>query len=225
MQVSTFTSDFDWLVASRQFICQTIQDCLANETIVRLALSGGSTPKPVYDSLAKESIPFDRLELFQVDERYVPPESSDLNANMLRETILKDATLFRGYHLFDTALTLQNSMQVYEEMLAKLPQPLFHLTILGIGPDGHTASLFPHSPALASDQLVASTSTEVFAGRDRLTLTPKALLASETILILVNGREKSAITNAFIEGKAKKEDLPIMCIHEHKNIHLFWQNG
>jgi len=221
----TFSSDQAWLQASTQFIVQSIQSQLSKGGKFRLALSGGSTPKPVYKNLVDQNIPFSQIDLFQVDERYVPAESSDLNASMLRETLSLDVNQFHASYFFDTSIPLVESVQAYERALVKMSQPLFHLTILGIGPDGHTASLFPNSSALRSEFLVATTTTDIFAGRERLTLTPKALMASETVLILAKGREKEAVIKAFVDGSQSIGDLPITCVRQHPNLHFFYQNS
>ena len=221
----TFSSDQDWLSASTEFIVQTIQSQLFKGDICRIALSGGSTPMPVYREMVNQGIDVAKIEIFQVDERHVPVQSTDLNANMLRHALLLNTNQFHGTHFFDTTRPLLESVQGYEQTLAGIPQPLFHLTILGVGPDGHTASLFPYSEALQSNCLVAATTTDVFAGRERLTLTPRALMASETILILAKGKEKDAVIKAFIAGSHSVSELPIMSVRQHQNVHLFYQDS
>ena len=119
---------------------------------INIALSGGSTPQEIYRSISKKLsfMPFDNdLHFYQVDERYVPSTDKDSNQKMITETFasLLDLKLKNvHFHFFDTSLPIKESLSKYTKELPKN----FDLTILGIGPDGHAASLFPDSKALNS---------------------------------------------------------------------------
>jgi 6-phosphogluconolactonase len=165
----------------------------------RLVLSGGSTPVSTYRVLSRRSdIDWPCVEIFLGDERFVPPDHQDSNYRMVRETLLAAGTV-RPRKLFaiPTDDTPQSAAVRYDEMLRQQygagelepGVPLFHLTLLGLGEDGHTASLLPGQPVL---QERARWAAAVPQGREepRITLTYPALDASQTILFLVSGAAK-----------------------------------
>ena len=222
MDFKRFTHSDEWQNFAFEYVKESINTALLTEKVVRVVVSGGNTPKVLYSQIAASNLPLNRVEVFQVDERYVARDSTDLNANMLRATLLKNIVNFADVHLFDIELKWQEAAKTYNALLQSLPEPMFHLTILGLGPDGHTASLFPYSAALFSEDFVATSTTETFAGHARLTLTPRALLQSENILILATGKDKKIVVDSFIAGKESVENLPIMCVRNHPKVTLVY---
>jgi 6-phosphogluconolactonase len=164
----------------------------------RFALSGGSTPRAVYSALAqRRDLPWDCVELFFGDERFVPPEHKDSNYRMARETLLATGIGVRGVFAIPTDGTPERAADAYEETLRQqygasileLGVPLFDLVLLGLGDDGHTASLLPDQPVLKErTRWVAA----VPAGREepRITLTYPALESSRRMIFLVTGAAK-----------------------------------
>jgi 6-phosphogluconolactonase len=164
----------------------------------RLVLSGGSTPRAAYQLLACKDLNWDCCEIFFSDERFVPPDHPDSNYRMVRETLLAgydvrprkvfavptDGSLQSCADRYDEALRQQYGAGTLEEGV-----PLFHLTLLGLGEDGHTASLLPDQPVLKERNRWAAPVPE---GRDepRITLTYPALESSSLILFLVTGSAK-----------------------------------
>jgi len=178
----------------------------------RLALSGGNTPRGCYQHLAHlHQLPWEQVEIFQGDERFVPPDNPDSNYRMIRDTLLKSIAP-RGVFAMPTDGTPEQAARAYEEMLrqqygasALAPgRPLFDLQLLGLGEDGHTASLIPGQPVLdnRADWVAA-----VPQGRDevRLTLTYPALESSRLILFLVSGAAKRDV---MARARAGDQMLP-----------------
>lgn len=164
----------------------------------RLVLSGGSTPRATYELLAKKEINWDCAELFFSDERFVPPDHKDSNYRMVRETLLSSEFVNpRKLLAIPTDGTLQSAADRYDEILRQqygagtLEEgvPLFHLTLLGLGDDGHTASLLPGQPVLQERNRWAAAVPEG-RGEPRISLTYPALNSSELILFLVSGAGK-----------------------------------
>jgi len=164
----------------------------------RLVLSGGSTPRVTYKLLAEMKLDWDCAELFFGDERFVPPDHKDSNYRMVRETLLATGLVEpRKLLAIPTDGTPQSAADRYDETLRQqygastleAGVPLFHLTLLGLGDDGHTASLLPGQPVLKERERWASA---VPQGRDepRISLTYPALESSELILFLVAGADK-----------------------------------
>ena len=164
----------------------------------RFLLSGGSTPRATYKLLAERDLDWDCAELFFGDERFVPPDHPDSNYRMVRESLLSTGKVNpRKLLAIPTDGTPESAADRYDETLRQQygastlerGVPLFHLTLLGLGDDGHTASLLPGQPVLQERvRWVAA----VPQGRSepRITVTYPALQSSELMLFLVAGAAK-----------------------------------
>jgi len=164
----------------------------------RLVLSGGSTPRATYQLLAAADLDWDCCEIFFSDERFVPPDHPDSNYRMVRETLLAGTNVKpRKILAIPTDGSPQSAADRYDEALRQqygagtleAGVPLFHLTLLGLGEDGHTASLLPDQPVLNERTRWAAPVPEG-RGEPRITLTYPALNASQLILFLVSGAGK-----------------------------------
>jgi 6-phosphogluconolactonase len=164
----------------------------------RMVLSGGSTPRATYQLLAREDLDWDCAELFFGDERFVPPDHKDSNYRMVRESLLAGGLVHpRKLLAIPTDGSLQSAADRYDETLRQQygagslepGVPLFHLTLLGLGDDGHTASLLPGQPVLDERERWAAPVPQG-RGEPRITLTYPALESSELILFLVSGASK-----------------------------------
>ena len=198
--------------AGAQYLCDLAVGN-AGRTIV--ALSGGNTPKPLYELLAQEPIksrlPWDRVHWVLGDERFVPPTDPANNFGMARAAFLGHVPAPAGnVHPVETeGVTLQQAADRYEAMLKGLygagtleaGRPLLNLTLLGLGEDGHTASLLPGEPVLQErNRWVAA----VPKGREeeRITLTYPALDSSSVVAFLVAGEGKREILDKILSGGA-----------------------
>jgi 6-phosphogluconolactonase len=165
----------------------------------RMVLSGGSTPRAAYQLLSCMDLDWDCAELFFSDERFVPPDHKDSNYWMVRETLLASNLVHpRKLLAIPTDGTPQSAADRYDETLRQQygagslepGVPLFHLTLLGLGDDGHTASLLPGQPVLDERERWAASVPQGPRAEPRITLTYPALEASELILFLVSGAGK-----------------------------------
>ena len=164
----------------------------------RVVLSGGSTPRAAYQLLAQQDVNGGCAELFFSDERFVLPDHKDSNYRMVRDTLLAGGKVEpRKLLAIPTDQTPQSAADRYDEMLRQqygasiLEEgvPLFHLTLLGLGDDGHTASLLPGQPVLKERERWAAAVPEG-RGEPRITLTYPALESSALIIFLVSGAAK-----------------------------------
>jgi 6-phosphogluconolactonase len=191
------------------------------------ALSGGSTPRHLHQILAlpanQQQIDWDRVHIFFGDERNVPVDHPDSNFRMAQETLLSKIPIPRSQvHAMPTGCEdMQDCAQHYAELLASLPQrqgmPCFDMILLGLGNDGHTASLFPDTTILDEhDRPVAA----VFVPKLdtwRVSLTYPVLNQANAIVVLVSGVGKAEVLyEAFSEPT---RNYPIQRIH---NEHLEW---
>jgi 6-phosphogluconolactonase len=180
-----------------------------------IALSGGSTPKALYRRLASgPPLPWDKVELCFGDERPVGPDDPQSNARMVREALTGHPFIPPDkVHRIEGELPAAEAASRYEQTLRRLfpgttTFPRFDLVLLGLGPDGHTASLFPHSAALGEQNAwVVANWVEKFHTR-RITLTYPVLNAAAEVLFLVSGADKIWALKQVLEGDARVEDVP-----------------
>jgi len=168
-----------------------------------LAVSGGKTPWTLLRALATEAIPWEHVHVVQVDERVAPAGHPDRNLTHLRESLLEHAPLRPGQiHAMPVdAPDLEAAAARYARTLREIAgtPPVLDLALLGLGPDGHTASLVPGDPVLrVADRDVATTA--VYQGRRRMTLTYPMLDRSRNILWVVTGAEKVPMLKRLQDG-------------------------
>jgi 6-phosphogluconolactonase len=170
---------------------------LADRSIARVALAGGSTPKAMYRLLAspafRERVDWQRVEIFFGDERCVPPDHADSNYRMAREALLDHVPLGadRVHRIAGERPPAEAAAQ-YQQTLARIGDPpRLDLVLLGMGPDGHTASLFPGTPVLAETRALAAPVYVDKLESWRVTLTAPVLSAAAHVLITTVGAEKA----------------------------------
>ncbi|MBP1625815.1 MAG: 6-phosphogluconolactonase [Holophagaceae bacterium] len=175
----------------------------------RVALAGGSTPKGLYSCLAGAAFPWERIDWFWGDERMVPPEHPDSNFGMAFQALLSRVPVdHQRVHRVETERP--DPAGRYETTLRDVfgePCPRFDLILLGLGTDGHTASLFPGSTALDErDRLVASTLVPGLG--ERITLTLPVLNHAASVMFLVSGREKREALRAVLHPEPRVPPRP-----------------
>jgi 6-phosphogluconolactonase len=203
--------------------------------LVSVALSGGSTPKGVYALLADETrsfrsqIPWDRLHFFWGDERHVSPEHPESNYRMVNESLFASGIVpSHNIHRIlaensDAGDAARNYEQTLREFfgIAAGEAPRFDLVLLGMGVDGHTASLFPGTEALDEQQrLVVAQWVEKFRSF-RITLSPLTLNHARHVIFLVSGEDKATALRAVLRGDYFPERYPAQLIRP-TNGSLLW---
>lgn len=216
--------------AARQIV-ETAEQAVAARGRARIAISGGSTPKPAFRLLGdpakpwRARMPWDRIELFWVDERCVPPDHPDSNYRMTREALLDHAPLTPAQIFrMEGELDPEEGAARYESGLRNAfrlegaETPVFDLIQLGMGPDGHTASLFPHTAAL--DELGRLSVANHVLNKDawRITLTWPVINHARHVFFLIGGAEKAAILREVFLGPREVERLPSQLIRPSSGI-------
>ncbi len=179
------------------------QRAIAARGVFRLVLAGGGTPERAYRQLADSRADWARWQLYLGDERCLPATDSGRNSVMIERAWLADSPIASAnIHWIPAELGAEAGAAAYRAVIeAALP---FDLVLLGMGEDGHTASLFPghrHDP----DRLVVAVHEAPKPPPDRISLTPRALCQSEQILLLITGAGKREAVRRWREG----EDLPV----------------
>jgi 6-phosphogluconolactonase len=161
-----------------------------------IALSGGSTPRRAYEGAAGRERDWGRADLWLADERVVPAGDPLSNARLVRETLLKRLTVPPALHFVRTDLSPEEAAAAYDLELRGVE---LGLALLGIGPDGHTASLFPDSPSLEErERLAVAAEPGLDPFVPRVTMTIPALSAATRVVFLVTGADKAeAVRKAF----------------------------
>jgi 6-phosphogluconolactonase len=168
-----------------------------------MAVSGGHTPWVMLRALSEEKLPWDKVHLAQVDERIAPPGDPDRNLTHLRESLLQHAPLppEQIYAMPVESADLETAVKQYAAVLAEIAgsPPVLDLVHLGLGPDGHTASLVPGDAVLqVKDADVGLTG--VYQGKRRMTLTYPTINRARRILWLVTGSEKAGMLGRLLVG-------------------------
>ncbi len=187
---------------------------------VTLALSGGSTPRALYALLAgdhfRSRVPWPRVHVFWGDERCVPPDHSESNYRMAREALLDVVPIpAQNIHRMpgegkDHARAAADYEQTLKAFF-RVPEgewPRFDLILLGMGEDGHTASLFPGTAALMEHERWVTANYVEKLGTYRLTLTVPVINHAANVVFLVSGESKASVLREVLEGKAQPQRLP-----------------
>jgi 6-phosphogluconolactonase len=166
-----------------------------------IALSGGATAEACYRALRDVPVDWPAVDVYYGDERFVPPDHDDSNEGMTRRALL-DFVAVRAVHSMYRAEPIDDAARAYDDLIGAAPP--IDVVHLGLGPDGHTASLFPGSPALAeSERLVVATGDDAHP-QPRLTFTFPAIARGRLVVVTVAGEEKRAAVERIRAG----EDLP-----------------
>jgi 6-phosphogluconolactonase len=190
-----------------------------NRKPFRVALAGGTTPQALYALLAaaeyRNRVAWDRVAFFFGDERAVPPDHPDSNYRAANDALFRplDISAKNVYRMKGEMTDLEAAAAAYERELQSAFEgarvPHFDLIFLGMGPDGHTASLFPGSPALAEcKRLVVPVMDAPKPPPRRLTLTVPVLNAGQLVLFLATGADKAQALREVLQGTASPDQYP-----------------
>ncbi len=179
-----------------------------------VALAGGTTPKATYEILAREyggpkDLDWSKVHVFFGDERTVPPDHEDSNYRMAQEALLSRVPV-GSVHRMRGELDPREAATLYEEELEEFfgGPPVMDLVLLGMGEDGHTASLFPRTPALdVHDRWVVENPVEKL-GTTRLTLTVSTINAARNVAFFIAGEGKAEVLKEILKGEAEPHDCP-----------------
>jgi len=195
-----------------------------------IALSGGSTPRAIFQYLAlhfKDIGGWEKLLVFWGDERCVPPDSDDSNFKMASESLLNQVPIPKD-NIFrikgeDNPLdeARRYSDMIHKKVPSKKGSPLFDLVMLGLGTDGHTASIFPGSQHLFESDQLCKVAQHPESLQTRITVTGKVINQARTVAFLVTGEAKAAMVSTLLERKDGWEKFPASQVRP-ENGKLLW---
>ena len=219
VEIRTLTTPQELFAAAAEEVVRTATEAVTQRGRFTIALAGGSTPKSLYNLLAtnaRTALPWDRMFFFWGDERHVPPTDPESNYRMAEEAMLSKIPVAAG-NVFrikaenpDAAAAAEDYEQTLRKFFALEPGqfPRFDLILLGMGPDGHTASLFPGTAALQEkSRLVVANWVEKLKTH-RISLTLPVLNAARCVTFLVSGTDKATVLRTVLEENVPPEQYP-----------------
>ena len=217
--------DLDTLsVAAAHFFVTECNRCIQENGKFVVALSGGNTPKKLYELLASppftRNIPWRRVFLFWSDERFVPHSDADSNYRMVKESLLKGIDI-PAKNVFPVPVNgpPEKAALQYETRIRnffKGTSPTFDFLLLGVGREGHTASLFPGSELLNERRRWVKEVWVPQKQTHRITFTLPIINKARQILFLVSGREKATVMSKVLANKTTRNLLPVQMVHPTK---------
>ena len=232
--VRTFADAEGVSFAAAEEFAELAVEAVARSGRFTVALSGGSTPQRLYERLAepphRERVPWDRVEVFWGDERAVAPDHPDSNARLAVAVLLSRVPIPpEGIHrIHAERADREAAAREYQEEIARVfglpadgPAPALDLVLLGLGADGHTASLFPGSAALAESRRWVVSHFVPALGAERITLTPPILNRAREVRVLVTGADKAGALRAVLHGPRAPERCPAQLIQPESG-RLVW---
>lgn len=202
---------------AESFAFELFQMTQSNRQRFDIALSGGSTPKLLFDVLASEyaeKFPWERIHFWWGDERCVPPTDADSNYGMTKQHLFSKITIAENQiHRVKGELDPAKAAALYsDEIKSQLNDrdgwPNFDLIILGMGDDGHTASIFPHEMQLLNSDKICEVATHPVSGQKRVSLTGKVLNNANRVHFLISGQAKAQRLAEIMSDSADAKKLP-----------------
>lgn len=197
-------------------ILASMNEFIAENGRVTVALAGGSTPGAVYRDISRPpratDVDWSKVHLFLGDERWVPADDNQSNYRMIRETLLGSLPQPgpKVYPVNTALASPDEGAKDYAKTIAQVcgSEPRLDLVLLGIGEDGHTASLFPGSELVRRSDGLCFPSIKPEDGSARVTLSPKLLFSAKKIFFITKGEGKAAIMKRVIEGGESPDEIP-----------------
>jgi 6-phosphogluconolactonase len=225
-QVEVLPDKAELIQRSLELVLEKLRAAIAERGIGTIALSGGSTPKPLYEAIAAQDLPWDKIHVFWGDERYVPPDHPDSNEGMTRKAWLDKVPIpAANIHSVPTSeadptVAAQKHDQELQQFFQVKPGevPTFDIILLGMGDDGHTASLFPHTEALqVRDRLVTVGNKD---GQPRITFTVPLINQARCVIFVAAGASKQAALAHIFAPSADDTAYPARLIRPQGE--LWW---
>lgn len=218
-----YTNEFNKFAAN--FLYTEIKESIVRENRkINIALSGGSTPIPVFSLLKDFDLEWEKINFFIVDERCVPFNDEKSNYGNINNVFFKHINS-ASFSFFKEGITFKDMLKKYQKEIErnvtylKNKLPVFDFILLGMGTDGHTASLFPNTKALVNNNDLIVLNKVPQINEDRLTLTYPVLLNADRIIVLIKGKEKEKILEELYSNSAIEEKYPMYkIVKKHKNI-------
>lgn len=210
LNIKTFDSE-EFVEKAAEELRKILIAALKNPGIITVALSGGNSPLPVYEKLSKFHLDWNRITFFLVDERCSTVDSSDNNYKNIKKVFF-DHIESKTYPVIISEKPYQECAEIYQKNILNNVQitnniPSFDLMVLGMGLDGHIASLFPNTSALKEKENLVVLNKVPQLNTERITMTYPVIMNSKKIALLIRGEEKKQVLL-----NAKKQNFPVSTV-------------
>lgn len=226
LKITTFSSASELVTVFSQRIADILKQAISEKGKASLVVSGGSTPLPLFKALSIRAIDWSKVTITLADERWVDSNDAASNEKLVRQNLLQDKAAAANFVPLKTAHA--NAEDAVEQLTAtfnKVGLP-FDVVILGMGEDGHTASLFPCSPQIEAGidvnlpaMLIATQPTT--APHQRMSFTLRALVSSAHVFLHLTGQKKRDVLNHALEHSTDLEK-PIKAVCDKAAVELMW---
>jgi len=210
-------------------VARRLAGAIEKRGMATIAVSGGSTPPPFFQALSRKKIDWGRVIVTLVDERFVPPSSERSNAALATRYLLQnDAAQAKFIGLYQPAETVEEAAENADEEISSLPLPL-DVVVLGMGPDGHTASFFPDAEDIAlklgaHDRHVLPIYAKS-VGEPRLTLSMPLICAARFVALHIEGQEKRRVLQTALASDTAKLPVRVAVEQAVAPVAIYWAPG
>jgi 6-phosphogluconolactonase len=193
-----------------------------------LALAGGNTPKPLYEALSKEDLPWKQISITLTDERWVAVDHNDSNENMIKNILLKNVSAESSFIPLKNNASSSEAGAIKADKLLTERLPSLDVVILGMGDDGHFASIFPEvsnlNTLLNTDTINKCLAVSPNGKQDRISLTYSYLIKAKIIYLLISGEQKKIIIDEVLGGSVTGEKYPIWTLLNQTKcpVKIYW---
>jgi len=208
--------------ACAHHVLTLLEEALSGQELATLAISGGSSPKPMFENLARAAIRWERIHLFWVDERCVPPTDPASNYKLAHDHLIQRAHIpARNIHRIAGEMAPATAAKRYADEIREFfgleegEFPHFDVVHRGMGPDAHTASLFPGDPLIEDRERIAAATFAAKFNQWRVTLLPGPLLAAKHTVFLVAGEDKKEAVRAVFKEEYDPMQYPAQIASHH----------
>jgi len=239
--VTSYTSNEDMIASAYDLIATLARESIEERGVFSLALSGGSTPRALFerfrDNSGEQFLPWRDVHIFWGDERCVPPDDNDSNYRMANDAFISSIAIpdsnvhrMRGeISPGEGAALYSMEMELFFGRSASSAAgfPEFDLILLGLGPDGHTASIFPESVAETevAHPVIATEASPGIEPKDRITLTFPVLNNARNVLFLVAGESKRNVLESVSGDTRESSPYPSAKVNPRGNLYWYWAHG
>ncbi|WP_028032420.1 6-phosphogluconolactonase [Chelativorans sp. J32] len=215
--------------ALAETVAMHLADAIEKRGAASIAVSGGSTPPPFFRALSRQEIDWTRVTITLVDERFVPPSSERSNAALASRHLLQNNAAKANFiGLYQPTETVEDAAERADEKIGEIPLPL-DVVVLGMGPDGHTASFFPDAEDIALKMQVQDRRVLPIyaksAGEPRLTLSMPLISQARFIAVHIEGEEKRQVLETTLSADGAKLPIRIAVEQAAAPVSIYWAPG
>lgn len=228
MKLKKFNSEEAFVNDGVAVISEVIWNAQSEKGRAAIGVSGGRTPGKIYEGLgqmaAENQLDLLKTDVYLLDERMVALDNAASNYKLIKESLYAGASLqfLNNLHYFETGLGKYQASEQYKRELESLGNLQMDLVVLGIGTDGHFASIFPGYVEVDKGELVIMSETEEFEVKERLSVGPAVILNAKKILVLLKGEEKRAVVEELLSGQKKPQEYPAMILLNHLDLEVYY---